>query len=245
MSTNLNGEIVLKAIIWDYDGTLVDTRPKNYQVTRAIVQAVTGRDPDEFEILRSFATYRAATRRMINWRDLYAAELGFSEVDTDLAGLFWTEYQLKDNTQVKVFDGLDSVLERLDNFPQGIVSMNSKENITRVLEENRLAVYFDIIIGYEEVPFSKQKPSPQPLLNCLQQLINSDPGLILYIGDHKTDFECARNTNHEFEKSGQKMRILSVGAAFGYLTEYTNLSVKPDYWASQPGDILKIIEHIP
>jgi HAD superfamily hydrolase (TIGR01549 family) len=242
MSLAFNVDNTLKAIVWDYDGTLVDTRRKNYKVTRAIVQVVTGRTPDEFAVLRTFASYWAATRRMINWRDLYATELGLSESETDLAGQFWTEYQLKDSTQVKVFDGLGFVLEMLDKFPQGIISMNSKENITQVMEKNGLAFYIDVIIGYEEVPFNQQKPAPQPLLSCLQQLINNDPGIILYIGDHKTDFECARNTNRELEKSGQQTRVFSVGAAYGYLKDDSRLSTKPDYWARQPEDILNIVE---
>ena len=35
MNTNI------KAIIWDYDGTLCDTRPKNLIVTRKIIEHVT------------------------------------------------------------------------------------------------------------------------------------------------------------------------------------------------------------
>ena len=31
------------AVIWDFDGTLVDTRAKNIAVNRRIIEAVTGR----------------------------------------------------------------------------------------------------------------------------------------------------------------------------------------------------------
>ena len=49
----------IQAIIWDYDGTLVDTRLKNYQVNRAILEAVTGKSADEFEGLTSFESHEA------------------------------------------------------------------------------------------------------------------------------------------------------------------------------------------
>lgn len=244
MSTLLHGDNTLKAIIWDYDGTLFDTRQKNYQVILDVVRVVTGKSQENNPVLRSFDDYLASTYRMMNWRELYTLEIGLSEEETDLAGSLWTEYQLKDNTPVKVFDGLKVVLESLDNFPQGIVSMNGQKNIAEVLGENNLSPFFDVIIGYEQVPFGKQKPDPEPLRLCLEQLINNDPGLILYIGDHKTDFECAKNANYEFEKSRQQSRVLSVGALYGYLTENTKLGTKPDFWAHQPVDILAIVAQI-
>ena len=37
------------AIIWDYDGTLVDTRAKNWRITRNLVRRFTGADPDDIE----------------------------------------------------------------------------------------------------------------------------------------------------------------------------------------------------
>ena len=37
----------LTAVIWDYDGTLADTRAKNWRITRHIVRRFTGVDPDE------------------------------------------------------------------------------------------------------------------------------------------------------------------------------------------------------
>jgi phosphoglycolate phosphatase-like HAD superfamily hydrolase len=38
----------IKAIIWDYDGTLVDTRYKNLNVTRNIIESIIETDAEEF-----------------------------------------------------------------------------------------------------------------------------------------------------------------------------------------------------
>ncbi|MEE8062223.1 MAG: hypothetical protein V3T16_10335, partial [Gemmatimonadales bacterium] len=67
------------AVIWDYDGTLVDSCERNLSVTREIITTVTLRPADSDEALVSVASYRAATVRSRNWRDLYATEFGFSE----------------------------------------------------------------------------------------------------------------------------------------------------------------------
>ena len=51
----------LKAIIWDYDGTLADTRQKNLNVTRMIIKNISGRNPDEFSILEDVERYHQVT----------------------------------------------------------------------------------------------------------------------------------------------------------------------------------------
>ena len=35
----------VQAVIWDFDGTLVDTRQKNFNVTRALVERIKGEPP--------------------------------------------------------------------------------------------------------------------------------------------------------------------------------------------------------
>ena len=51
----------LKAVIWDYDGTLVDSRQKNLSVTRKIVEKITNRSADEFPMLTDLEKYHRAT----------------------------------------------------------------------------------------------------------------------------------------------------------------------------------------
>ena len=41
----------IKAIIWDYDGTLVDSRIKNLNVTRKIIEKATGKKYSTFPAL--------------------------------------------------------------------------------------------------------------------------------------------------------------------------------------------------
>ncbi|MCH7824742.1 MAG: hypothetical protein IH849_08065 [Acidobacteria bacterium] len=56
------------AVIWDYDGTLVDTRAKNWGITRNIVRHFTGADPDTIEALSSLDAYTRALHRNHDWR---------------------------------------------------------------------------------------------------------------------------------------------------------------------------------
>lgn len=237
-NTNIN------AIIWDYDGTLVDTRHKNLNVTRNIVESLINTDADTFTALQSLENYHQANRRRSNWRELYRSEFNFSESQIDAAGEMWTAYQLKDDTKVTFFEGIEEVVGELADFPHGIVSQNSKSSIEKLLEKNHLLLLFKHIVGYEEVDFKKQKPEPDGLLNCIEKLSACESGVICYIGDHETDAQCAHRANRVLMESKPNVRVVSIGAFYDSGPDPSTWNVHPDYEAHKVEDILDIIDQI-
>lgn len=230
----------VKAIIWDFDGTLASTFEKNLNVTRKIFQKITGRKPEEISALRSLANYKSAIIKSTNWRDFCTQESGLSEEETDEAGRLWTEYQLEDDTPMPIFSGISEVIRALNRFPQGIVSMNSKENIEKCLTLNNLREFFKCIVGYEEVDFHRQKPEPDGLLLCLKNLTEFAPGNIFYIGDHETDARCSLNANEALQKEGLSIKIISVAAFYGNSHDDSDWKFKADFRAKHPNDILDL-----
>ncbi len=229
------------AIIWDYDGTLVDTRAKNWGITRNIVRHFTGADPDTIEALSSLDAYTRALHRHHDWRRLYATEFGMSKETMSEAGRLWTEYQLADDTVAAVYDGVESTLRKLRNLPHGIVSMNSKDNIERSLANAGLLDHFELVIGYEEVSQAGQKPAPEGLLMCLDRLTGMAPGHVAYVGDHQIDIECARNANETLADDGHDIRVFAIGAAYGIGAEFGAWPDEPDYTAQHPDDVVSIV----
>ncbi len=228
------------AVIWDYDGTLVDSCERNLSVTREIITTVTSRPADSYEALVSVASYRAATVRSRNWRDLYATEFGFSEQHVDQAGTLWAEYQHRSTTAVRVIDGVADTLQALDHLPHGIVSQNAKAIISSVLDANELGGHFQAIIGYEEVAMSAQKPAPDGLLHCIEQLTAFRLGNVFYIGDHQTDVLCATLAKEALAREEAPVTLVSIGAL--YQGESTSSwSVAPDHTAREPGEIVRIV----
>jgi phosphoglycolate phosphatase-like HAD superfamily hydrolase len=65
---------MIEAVNWDYDGTLVDTRQKNLDVTKEIVWEVLQKNHETFSALQSLENYEKANSRSANWRDLYTYE---------------------------------------------------------------------------------------------------------------------------------------------------------------------------
>ena len=231
----------INAIIWDYDGTLVDTRMKNFNVTKAIISEITNGRSGDYPALNSLENYVHAINNISNWRELYRNEFGFDEEQTDNAGKIWTKYQLLDNTRVELFNGIRDTILKLENYPQGIVSQNSSGNIKAFLERLDLKKYFDHVIGYEEVDFSKQKPNPEGLLACISAIANLDSNpSVIYIGDHFTDIQCARNANYELNRKA----VTSILVNHNKSNATENWEYKPDHYAANSRAIIEIINKI-
>ena len=230
----------VQAVIWDYDGTLVDTRRKNLQVTRALLPAVSGRAVESFPGLASLEAYEAADRQAANWRELYGRVLGLSDRQVDEAGRLWTYYQLRDRTPAPFFGGIAEALARLDGMPQAIFSQNSRPVIEQAVATAGLSHYFGLVVGYEEVAFVKQKPAPDGLLTCLSEL-GIDRGVVFYIGDHDTDIACARRASAAMAQNGVDSQVVAIGAEFGRQGR-SDWAEAPDYAAGSPVKVAELVE---
>lgn len=232
---NING------ILWDYDGTLVNSVPKNIDITKQILSKVAPRLTGENlpYYLKSEEAYHIVNHEAKNWQDLYINYYGMSESEMIEAGALWAEYQLKNTTPVEFFSGIEEIINHI-HLPQGICSQNSSENINRVLEKNNLANKFQAIVGYDDIPSNAQKPNPLSGIKCLEQiLVSTDNKNILYIGDHEGDVEFARNLSKEL--NGQSRVVAIVVKYSGAKPESWNY--KPDFEIEIPSDLIEIINH--
>ena len=230
---------MIEAVIWDYDGTLVDTRQKNLDVTKEIVWEVLQKSHEEFPALQSLENYEKANTRSANWRDLYTNEFLMDKEQTDFAGSLWTKYQLLNTTRLALYKGLrEIIIEIGENYQQGIVSLNSHANIRNSLLHNGIEHCFASVIGFEEVDFARQKPDPDALLKCITHFnFHESDGTIVYIGDHETDAHCAYNANLVFGKK----KVVSIAALYEKEHSPGNWKHYPDHIAFNTGDIPKIM----
>ncbi len=197
--------MTLKAVIWDFDGTIADSNQKNYAITKELLGQGMGLDIGLISALDSYDDYTTALNRYSNWRSLYAEGFGIASERIDEAGDLWHDYQVKMQVRTPVFPGLRSVFDRIHPVPQAIVSQNSKDNIQNCLIDEQCDHYFSKIIGYQDVPYSAQKPDPTGLVLAMKELLGSgmsEDGIVIYVGDHATDLETAQNAQ-EWAQSEQ------------------------------------------
>ncbi|MBL7995565.1 HAD family hydrolase [bacterium] len=227
------------AIIWDYDGTLVNSVPKNLDVTKQILSVVAPRLTGEHlpNSLKSEFVYRTANHQAKNWQDLYVSYFGMTETEMLEAGKLWTEYQLKNSTPVELFPLIRQTIDQI-GVPQGICSQNSSENINRALKKNNLSHKFSSIVGYDDIPHNEQKPSGFGGIKCLEQLLDTiTEKSILYIGDHEMDVEFARNLK---ERLSDNSTVVSIVVKYSG-ADTTSWIHKPDFEISSPPELLHII----
>lgn len=177
------------AVLWDYDGTLIDTARKNIAVTVAVLRHLDPAIDDHLPAaLRSYEAYQEANYRYKNWRELYREAFGIPEEQLDIAGPLWAPEQAKNTDLPEMFPGLGMLLPTLTKVPMGICSLNDADNIRRVLAHYGVGGCFEAVIGYSDVHEHRQKPDPDSFIACVERLgLAGKKGTYLYIGDHKDD----------------------------------------------------------
>lgn len=234
----------LNAVIWDFDGTLVDSTAKNLAVTRALLRDVVGEAAVGVPALRDLPSYRGALARHRSWQEFYREDLGLSDAQAAHAASLWLEYQLRDETIPEPFEGIAAVVESLAHLPQAIVSLNARDNILRLVTGMGLASHFRAVFGFEAVAPHQQKPAPEALLLCIDEVTAMQPGRVLYVGDHESDTRCVVAANARLQQQGLAVEVLAIAALFGDSSSDEAWETAPHYRAHHPAEVLEIVATI-
>lgn len=233
------------ALLWDYDGTLVDSAVKNRIVTIGLLHRFDPQiDRHLPAALRDVESYRLANIRWKNWRELYSREYGLTEEQIDEAGRMWTRCQMADPLAPPLFCGLRDVLPELAASPMGICSQNGSENIRATLSRYGVDECFSAVVGHEDVPFTCQKPDPAGFLVCLEKLgVRGDEGPLFYIGDHREDVHFAHLACEKLRRNGISARVFCIEARFGDHTCRLD-DTGADACVTEPGQLPGLIDSL-
>jgi HAD superfamily hydrolase (TIGR01549 family) len=229
-----------RIVVWDFDGTLVDSHRKNLRVNHAIVRVLTGRDGSEYPALASIEAYETAIARATNWREFYAREFDLRDEQVDRAGELWPRLQAEDTTPLMPFAGVAEALDALAHLPHAIVSQNDSGVIRPALEAAGLADRFRLVLGHGEVGPAGQKPAPDGLLLCLELLDGAGPSTLYYVGDHEIDALCVRNAREALAVAGGDAEVVSIAAHYGTSAVH-GWRCAPDHAATSPADVVRVV----
>jgi pyrophosphatase PpaX len=191
---------VLKAALFDFDGTLVDTTELIYQSMRHAAGEVLGRDLPREILLANVG--QPLPRQM---------EL----IDAERAEALLESYRLHNEEHhdalIQAFPGVEESLARLHSAGVKIAVVTSKRrfSVEMALERfPRLGEVVDRFVTMEDT--TEHKPDPEPLLKGLEALGGITPEEAAYVGDSPFDVAAARAAG-----------ITSVAVSWGAFSEDT------------------------
>ncbi|WP_336618876.1 phosphoglycolate phosphatase [Stenotrophomonas sp. PS02300] len=186
-----------QAVLFDLDGTLLDSAPDMLATANAML-AARARAPITLDALRPVVS--KGSRAMVA---VAFPELG-QEARDALVPEFLDRYEALIGQHAVLFDGVAGMLDALEasGCAWGIVT-NKPEYLARLILpqlgwETRCAV----LIGGDTL--AQRKPHPLPLLAAAERM-GIDPGTCIYVGDDERDIVAANAAG-----------VASVAALWGY-----------------------------
>ena len=178
-----------RAVIFDLDGTLVDTAPDLMRATNFVLSGM-GRRPLEMVEVRAFVGHGA---RALLTRGL-AATGGLPEAyDVEADYRRFVDYYAANIAHSSTpFPGLVALLDRLKAEGYGLgVCTNKFEGLSvLLLDALDLSKYFGSVVGPDTLGIAK--PDPKPFYEAVNRLELDSPRAIM-VGDSETDILTARN----------------------------------------------------
>jgi HAD superfamily hydrolase (TIGR01549 family) len=171
----------MDAIVFDWDGTLVDTLPAMLDANARVLE--------EYGLPFDDVRYRAAY--IPDWRVMYL-RLGVPEPAIEAAGARWLEMYSAIET-LQPFPGAEAALRRLAaaGHVMGIVTAGDRPVVESQLDRFGLSELLPVrVCGDDDIA---AKPHPAPLLRALEQLGALDRAEhATYVGDAPDDMRLAK-----------------------------------------------------
>jgi HAD superfamily hydrolase (TIGR01509 family) len=171
---------VVRAVLWDNDGVLVDTERLYFQANREVMAE------HGFELSRElFADYS-----LRQGRSVFDLLEGLSGADfDDLRARRNARYELLIAAGVRVFDGVRETLEALrGRVPMAIVTSSNAAHFEAIHEQTDLLHYFDFVLKNGD--YVHHKPHPEPYLTAARRLA-LDPSDCVVVEDSERGVEAA------------------------------------------------------
>ncbi|MBO3442983.1 HAD family hydrolase [Clostridium sp. CCUG 7971] len=179
---------MLKAVIFDMDGVLVNTEPVYYKVTKEILNE-NGHDIDYKEYEKYIGMTNECTWELLKQK--YSINIDTNELIENM--MILKDVIIK-RDGYELIENVESLLENLkqNNIKIGLASSSPICDILDVTKSTGIYKYFDKLITGESV--EKSKPSPDIFLKAANELgVNSEECIV--IEDSKNGVLAAKSAN--------------------------------------------------
>jgi pyrophosphatase PpaX len=207
-------------VLFDLDGTLIDSGPIILASMRHASVAVLGREPD-LELVRAAIGGPGLLAQM-------------RELDPDRVDELVEAYRLHNeplHDTLESFDGMLDLLPRLKEEGRRLGIVTAKRRATVQLAFARfpvLAETTDVLVAAEDT--ERHKPDPAPVVEALRRL-RAEPADAAYVGDSPFDIRAAKAAG-----------VLAVAVGWGGIhPDERLLAEEPDVLVHAPPELLDVL----
>ena len=195
------------ALIFDLDGTLVDTAPDLWAATNHVMKTLKRR-PLAMAEVRSFVGHGAKT---LIARGCAATGEPVDERTLETLYQEFIVYYVANIAEAsRPYPGLIAFLDkcREAGIPMGVCTNKLESLSVRLIHALGLSPYFGAIVGPDTIGIAK--PDPRPLRETLLRLGRADARAVMF-GDSETDIRTAQNAG-----------VPVVAVSFGYTPQHVS-----------------------
>lgn len=208
-----------KYVLFDLDGTLIDTNRLIIDSFKYTYKTCLGLEVSEQEILKYFGEPLIVTLKR------------YSEEKSDELFKTYIEYnESRHDDTVTIFDGIKELLEELERQGHTLALVTSKRKKVAImgLELFDIKKHFDVFVALEDTEL--HKPNPAPVLKALE-LLGAQSRDAIMVGDSVFDIHCAHGAE-------VKAALVKWSAAHGFQGDDTSA----DYVVHDTLELLKVIK---
>lgn len=223
----------VKAVLFDLDGTLIDTAADFVRIIGKMSSENNWQTPAEADIREQVSSGASA---MVQLMLRHNEELTHSEDELlNFRQQFLDDYEADICVDSCVFSELEEVLTTFEQkgVPWGIVTNKPRYLAEQLLKIMQLDERCAVLVCPEDV--SRTKPDPEPMYMALEKLgiPRGASGSVIYVGDHVRDID-----------AGKAAGMPTILAAYGYISSEDQKSLKKwgaDYIVDTPNQLNQLL----
>lgn len=211
-------------IIFDFDGTIIDTAPLILSTMYAALDEMGLPRPSERECRSTIGL------RLVDTLPRLFPELDGLPVKSEMYVSTYRRLfdEIKGTFSPRVFDGVIATLRQLSDsgFSLAIASSRSHKSLVEFLVDMDVRQCFQSVVGGDDV--TSGKPSPEPVLKICGSL-QWAPHETLVVGDADVDI-----------LMGNRAGTLTCGVTYGYGSEEGMAAAAPDFMISRFAELIDL-----
>ncbi|MDE5797399.1 MAG: HAD family hydrolase [Muribaculaceae bacterium] len=212
----------MDTVIFDFDGTLADTR-ESIITTMAETMRILGRPDADAEMMTSMIglPLKEGIRRAARIEDEKALD--------DAVTLYRKIYKDTAPHTVKLYPGVKKTLETLaaEGYRLAVATSRGKESLKQMLETMGIDQLFTVLKADEDV--INKKPAPDMVRDILSEL-NCSPADAMMVGDTSFDIEM-----------GKSAGVRSCGVTYGNHNRFQLIEAGADYVIDSITEIIPLL----